>query len=98
MAKRPVKLVFRSNPIIMTVVLVAAIFATVAVVTLQGSLEESRNQYEKMRQQAAELEAENEELASDIDKLGSVESAIEIAEEELGLVDPDTVVFTPAID
>lgn len=98
MARRPVKLVFRSNPIIMTIVLVAAIVATVAVVTLQGSLEESREQYEQLRLQAAELEAENEELVSDIEGLGSVDSAKEIAEEELGLVDPDTVVFTPATD
>ncbi len=98
MARRPVKLVFRSNPIIMTIVLVAIIVATVAVVTLHGSLEESKRQYEQLRTQAAELEAENEELVSDIEGLGSVDSAKEIAEEELGLVDPDTVVFTPATD
>lgn len=98
MARRPVKLVFRSKPWIMAIVLVAVICATVTVVTLQSSLEEGQNQYELLRQQAAELEAENEELASDIDKLGSVESAIDIAEEELGLVCPDTVIFDPAND
>ena len=98
MAKRPVKLVFRSNKVIMAVVLVAVICSTVAVVTLQNYLEESKNQFELLRQQAAELEEQNKELTSDIEGLGSVESAIEIAEEELGLVDPDTVVFTPAID
>ena len=98
MAKRPVKLVFRSNPLMVGIVLVAAIFATVAVVTLQGSLEANQQRYEQLRQEAAELEAKNEELASDIDRLGSEESIRDIAEEELGLVDPDTVVFTPAID
>lgn len=98
MAKRPVKLVLRSNPAVMAIVLVAVICATVAVVTLQNYLEESQNQFELLRQQAAELEAKNEELASDIENLGSVESAIEIAEEELGLVDPDTIVFTPEKD
>ncbi len=98
MAKRPVKLVFRSNKVIMAVVLVAVICSTVAVVTLQNYLEESKNQFELLRQQAAELEEQNKELTSDIEGLGSVESAIEIAEEELGLVDPDTVVFTPETD
>lgn len=98
MAKRPVKLVLRSNPVIMAIVLAAVIIATVATVCLQNSLEDSRSQYEAMRLQAAALEAANEELISDISDLGSVESAIKIAEEELGLVCPDTVVFTPAID
>ena len=98
MAKRPVKLVFRSNPLIAAVVVVAAIFATVAVVTLHSSLEANQQRYEQLRQEAAELENENEELASDIDRLGTEESIKDIAKEELGLVDPDTVVFTPAID
>ena len=98
MAKRPVKLVFRSSRVIMVIVLVAVICATVTVVALQSSLQDSRNQFEMMRQQAAALEAANDELSSDIDALGSVESIIEIAEEELGLVCPDTVIFTPATD
>ena len=95
MAKRPVKLVFRSSRVIMAIVLVAVIFATITVVALQSSLQESKNQFEMMRQQAAALEAANDELEADIGALGSVESAIEIAEEELGLVSPDTVIFTP---
>lgn len=95
MARRPVKIVFRTNRVIMSIVLVAVICATVAVIALQSSLEESRNQFELLRQQAAALEAANEELASDIDDLGSVESAIEIAEDELDLVLPGTVIFTP---
>lgn len=98
MAKKRVKVVLRSNPIIMAIVLVAVICATVAVVTLQNALEQSREQYELLRQRAAILEEANKELTSDIANLGSVESAIEIAEDELGLVDPDDTVFTPAFD
>ena len=98
MAKRPVKLVFRSKPAIMAIVLVAVISAAVAVVSLKSSLKESRSQYEQLRQQAADLEAANKELNEDIAGLGSVESAIEIAGDELGLVLPGTVIFTPAID
>lgn len=98
MARRPVKIVFRSRKIVMILVMVAVICATVAVVTLQGALNESKSQYELMRLKAAALEAANEELESDIAGLGSVESSIEIAEDELGLVMPGTVIFTPVID
>lgn len=98
MAKRPVKLVFRSRKIVMAIVLVAVVCATVAVVMLQTALKESKSQYDLIRQRAAALEAANDELESDIAGLGSVESSIEIAEDELGLVLPGTVIFTPAID
>lgn len=98
MAKKKVKLVLRSNRAVMGIVLAATILATAATVYLHNSLENSQNRYEAMRLQAAALEAANEELKSDIAILGSVESTIKIAEEELGLVCPDTIVFTPAID
>ena len=95
MARRPVKLVFRSKPAIMALVLVAVICATVAVVALRSALTESKSQYELMRLRAAALENANAELDQDISSLGTVDSAIEIAEEVLGLVLPGTVVFTP---
>ena len=98
MARRPVKLVFRSKPAIMAIVLVAVMCATIAVVALRGSLAESKSQYELMRLQAAALEAANQELNKDIDSLGTVDSAIEIAGDELGLVLPGTIVFVPTTD
>lgn len=98
MARKPVKVVFRSRPLIMAVVMLLVITATVGMVTLQNALDNSRSQFEAMRQQAAALEAANAELNANIAQLGTVDSAIRIAEEELGLVDPDTIVFTPAID
>ena len=39
------------------------------------------------------LESANEELTEKIDELGSVKSVVEIAEEELGLVQPNAVVI-----
>lgn len=98
MTRKPVKVVFRSRPLIMAVVMLLVITATVGMVTLQNALDNSRSQFEAMRQQAAALEAANAELNANIAQLGTVDSAIRIAEEELGLVDPDTIVFTPAID
>lgn len=45
--------------------------------------------------QAAAVQAENEDLSEKIGALGSVQSVKDIAQEELDLVDPDTVVIHP---
>lgn len=45
--------------------------------------------------QAAAAQAENEDLTEKIGALGSVQSVKDIAQEELDLVDPDTVVIHP---
>lgn len=45
--------------------------------------------------QAAAVQAENEDLTEKIGALGSVQSVKDIAQEELDLVDPDTVVIHP---
>ena len=45
--------------------------------------------------QAAAVQAENEDLSEKIGDLGSVQSVKDIAQEELDLVDPDTVVIHP---
>jgi len=56
-----------------------------------GIREETRN----LTQEAAAAEAENAELTEKIGDLGSVQSVKDIAREELGLEDPDTVVIHP---
>ena len=69
--------------------------STIALVTLHGSIEENRSQYEAMRIQAAILESRNEHLTFCIDNVGTVEGIERIAMEELGLVYPDTIILTP---
>ena len=46
--------------------------------------------------QAAELEYENEILEQKIGQLDSVQGVIDIAKEELGMVDPNVAVIDPA--
>ena len=46
-------------------------------------------------EEAAALEQENRELQEKINALGSVQSVQDIAREELGLVDPNTVMIQP---
>lgn len=45
--------------------------------------------------QAAAMEGANADLQEKIDSLGSVQSIRQIARDELGLVDPDTILIHP---
>ena len=47
------------------------------------------------KEQADALEQENQDLTQYIDELGTVQGIQRIAEDELGLVDPDTVIIVP---
>ena len=46
-----------------------------------------------LKEEASGLEYANEELEEKMDQLGSVQSIQDIAQDELGLVDPDTVLI-----
>ena len=90
------RLVVRSGSpalkIVMTVLIVFSMAALTALAWVRGSI---RSQVEDLRQEAAALEQENRELQEKINDLGSVQSVQDIAREELGLVDPNTVVIQP---
>lgn len=83
----------RSHPVIWACILVAVMVSAVALITLRASVDASNAQYDTLRQQAAVLQEDNADMQQRISILGSVESAIQIAMEKLGLVLPDTVVF-----
>lgn len=76
-------------------ILVAIVLCTVALVTLHSNIDNARSQYEAMRLQAAALVEDNELLDIRISNFGSIESVIQIAMEELGLVLPDHIIFDP---
>lgn len=90
------RLVMRSSStalkIVMVVLIVFSMAALTALAWVRGSI---RSQVEDLRQEAAALEQENRELQEKIDALGSVQSVQDIAQEELGLVNPDTVLIQP---
>ena len=94
MAKRKYRLVVKkTSPLVKTLILIAVVLSTVALVTLHATIEQSRQRYETLRQQAGKLEENNESLVQRIDEMGSLESIIQIAMERLGLVLPDTTIF-----
>lgn len=85
----------RSSTLLKCVVLTALIVSAVALLTLRGAYLQQLQQQEALRQQAAELEQDNDLLARNISQLGTLQGIRRIATEELGLVDPGTVIFVP---
>ena len=80
------------------VLIIAIVLSMGALAALHISMALIQSDTEDLRQQAIHLTAENEELQSDIDQVGSIQSIVEIAEEELGLVQPDSVFYKPESD
>ena len=95
-ALRRVKLVVRkSRPVTKVVALCAVVLSTVALLTLQSAILESREKANALAAQAADLVQQNQNLEQRIDGLDTEEGIRDIAEQELGLVDPDTVILVP---
>lgn len=85
----------RSHPLTKVVVIVLILVSTAALITLSWSGNQLRREIAQLREEAAVLAAENAELKEKIDKLGTLEGVEDIAEDELEMVDPDTIVIDP---
>ena len=93
---RKFQIVFRpSTTLLKIVVIVLIVFSTAALIALSWVRQSIQVQTEDLRQEAVALEQENADLEDKIGNLGSVQSIEEIAQEELGLVQPDTVIINP---
>lgn len=93
---RRTRLVFvRSSRLTKILILSAMVFSLVALAILRTAIGMGSNHLDSLRHQAAQLEQENSQLEQDIDSLGSLDSLQQIVKDELGLVDPDTVVLQP---
>ena len=90
------KIVIRPAP---TTLKIAAclliLFSMAALLALRWVSNGIREETQALTDEAAAAQAENAELTEKIEGLGSVQSVKDIAQEELGLVDPDTVVIHP---
>ena len=94
--KATVKLVTRrTSPVAKAALLAAAVLSVVALVALYSSIDHLQDQYNALRQQALQLESNNGQLQQQIEELGTLDSIIRIAMEELGLTFPDSVIFAP---
>lgn len=89
-----IKLV-RSSTLWKTLVLVVLVLSIACLMVLRAHLLEAKGEAEALRSQAAQLEQENSRLQTYVQQLGTVQGIIRIAQEELGLVQPDTIIFDP---
>ena len=94
--ERPVKVKFyRSRTVTKAAVLMALVLCIALLSTLVVMTGRIRENNEALANQAAALEQQNAALEQQIKDLDTVDGIEKIANEELGLVDPDTVIFTP---
>jgi len=88
------KIVVRpAPPLLKIAVCLLIVFSMAALLALRWVHNGIREETQNLTDEAATVQAENQELNEKIGTLGSVQSVKDIAQEELGLVDPDTVVI-----
>ena len=91
-----IRFIVRPGPkklkILFVALILACAVALVALGMVRGSI---RQRTQEVLDQAAVLEHENAELAEKTDDLGTGGSSKDIAREELGMVDPGTVIIDP---
>ena len=94
--QKTVKVEVRPASNILKIILILLIlFSIVALVALRWVHTGILNQIDELKDEASGLEYANEVLEQKTEDLGSVQSIQDIAKEELGLVDPDTVIIDP---
>ena len=91
---KKVKLEIRPASNILKIVLIILIlFSIVALVALRRVHNGILTQIDELKEEASGLEHANQVLDQKTEELGSVQSIQDIAKEELGLVDPNTVII-----
>lgn len=86
----------RSSPLLKCMVLVVILLSIVALLSIRNAILDEQAEREALRAQAAALESENSRLDHAISQLGTIESIMQIATQQLGLVDPNTEFYTPS--
>ena len=90
------KVKLRSAPVkLKAVLIVLIVLSTAALVALRWVHNGIQAETQRKAEQAAAMEGENADLQEKIDSIGSVQSIRQIAQDELGLADPDTVLIHP---
>ncbi len=90
------KVKLRSAPVkLKAVLIVLIVLSTAALVALRWVHNGIQAETQRKTEQAAAMEGENADLQEKIDNIGSVQSIRQIAQDELGLADPDTILIHP---
>ena len=84
-----------ASNILKIILILLILFSIVALVALRWVHSGILAQIDDLKDEASGLEYANAELEQKTDELGSIQSIQDIAKEELGLVDPDTIIIDP---
>ena len=94
--RKKVKVEIRPSSNILKIILILLILTSiVALVALRWVHNGILTEIADLKEEASGLEHANEVLDQKTEELGSVQSIQDIAKEELGLVDPDTILIDP---
>lgn len=86
----------RTSTLHKVVVAAAVVLSSVTLLSLRLAHWNAEERAAELRQQVVAQEQQNADLRQDIDELGTSDSIREIAQEKLGLVDPDTIIIEDA--
>ena len=84
-----------ASNILKIILTILILFSIVALIALRWVHNGILFQIDELKEEASGLEHANEVLDQKTQELGSVQSIEDIAKEELGLVDPDTILIDP---
>lgn len=90
-----IRLVWSGSRVTRAVILGAVTLSVAVLLVLHAVTLHTQKEAEELRLKAQQLEQENQKLEEKIDNLGTLEGIKDVAQGELGLVDPDTVIITP---
>ena len=82
-----------ASNILKIILIVLILFSIVALISLRWVHSGILTEIDALKDEASGLEYANEVLEQKTEELGSVQSIQDIAKEELGLVDPDTILI-----
>ncbi len=85
----------RSSTVTKVVILVAVVLSVAALLMLHFAIGSTRDAAEELRQEAIGLEQEQSRLERYIQELGTIQGIIRLAQEKLGLIEPDSVIIQP---
>lgn len=74
-------------------VLLVIVICTIALLGCHVFIAKLKEENRYLQQQAMELEEENKNLQSYIDNQGTDEGVKDVAKDQLGMVDPDTIIY-----
>lgn len=74
-------------------VLLVIVFSTAALLTTYVVMNKLRETNKNLQQQALELEEGNQDLQDYIDHQNTDEGVQDVAKDDLGMVDPDTIIY-----